>query len=409
MSFTIDTPAGSVGTRIREFRLIRDYSLAELGRRAHVSTSQLSRIENGEQPASPSITAAVARALGVTISVLHGQPYIHMLQQDQLDALLAPIVSALDSWDIPPAEDMAPHTLDEIAARTADVAGKRAAGEFGEVAEALPELIYETSLMVQMYGAPGRERERAHNQLAEVARTTAIVAYRLGYMGLARQALARMAAVAPYSGDPRQVAIERYERAQMTHAETSRPDRGVALIRQALRDLDDDGEPSTMAVRGTLLLRASALSATAGDRTAAGDWLGQARELADSATAADTAEQPPGTRYALAFGDLNVRLGELDLAVYADDYETATRVADAVQIPDSYQPTRVAGFLIRKAGAQAWTARQADALESLKQARAVAPQLTRYHPDVHETVGTLLRARQRAGDQLRAFALWSGI
>jgi transcriptional regulator with XRE-family HTH domain len=394
---------------LREFRLIRDYSLAELGRRAHVSTSQLSRIENGEQPASASITAAVARALGITISVLHGQPYVHMLQQDQLDALLAPITSALDSWDIPPSEDLAPRTLDEIASATADVARMRAAGEFGEVAEALPELIYEASLMAQIYAAPGRERERAHNLLAEIARTTAIVAYRLGYMGLARQALARMAAAAPHSGDPRQVAVERYERAQMTHAETSRPDRGVALIKQALRDLEDDGESSTMAVRGTLLLRASALSATAGDRTAAADWFGQAHDLAESAVVADANEDPPGTRYALAFGELNVTLGELDLAVLADDYEKARRVADSVRIPDSYQPTRVAGFLIRKAGAQAWTARHTDALESLEEARTVAPQLTRYHPDVHETVGTLLRARQRASDQLREFALWSGI
>ena len=82
------------GARIREFRAIRDYSLAELGRRAHVSTSQLSRVENGEQPASPSVLAAVARALDVTLSVLHGQPYIHMLQKDQLDRLVSPITSA---------------------------------------------------------------------------------------------------------------------------------------------------------------------------------------------------------------------------------------------------------------------------------------------------------------------------
>ncbi|WP_241265603.1 helix-turn-helix domain-containing protein [Streptomyces boncukensis] len=65
-------------------RAIRDLSLAELGRLAHVSTSQLSRVENGEQPASPSVLATVARALGVTLSVLRGQPYVHMLQKDQL-------------------------------------------------------------------------------------------------------------------------------------------------------------------------------------------------------------------------------------------------------------------------------------------------------------------------------------
>ncbi|MBD3008985.1 MULTISPECIES: hypothetical protein [unclassified Streptomyces] len=50
---------------------------------------------------------------------------------------------------------------------------------------------------------------------AEVSRTAAIVAYRLGYLDLARLALSRMAVAAPQSGDPRHVAIERYERAQM--------------------------------------------------------------------------------------------------------------------------------------------------------------------------------------------------
>jgi transcriptional regulator with XRE-family HTH domain len=398
-----------IGARIRELRAIRDFSLTELSRRAHVSTSQLSRVENGDQPASPSVLASVARALGVTLSVLHGQPYIHMLQKDQLDRLLAPISSALDAWDIPPEDDVPPRPLDEVAVRTATIAKLRAAGEFGDVAEALPELITDTALAVQLHTAPGRDRERAHNMQAEVARTTAIIAYRLGFMDLARLALARMAMAAPQSGDPRQVAVERYERAVITHAEASRPDRGVALVKQALRDLDDDGDPSTMAVRGTLLLRASALSAVQRDHTAADNWLGQADDLAEAAAAADAAADPPGTRYALAFGDLNVALGRLDVAMYQDDHEEALRVASQVRLPDSYQPTRVAGFLIRKASAEAWTARHDDALESLEKARETAPQLTRYHPEVHETVGTLLRARNRAADPLREFAQWSGV
>ncbi|MYZ36664.1 DNA-binding protein, partial [Streptomyces sp. SID4917] len=121
------------------------------------------------------------------------------------------------------------------------------------------------------------------------------------------------------------------------------------------------------------------------------------------------ATDPPGNRYALAFGELNVALGRLDVAMYQDDYETAVRVADEVRLPDSYQPTRVAGFLIRKAGAEAWTARHDASLASLEGAREKAPQLTRYHPEVHETVGTLLRARQRPAPELREFAQWSGV
>ena len=402
------SPTRGVGDRVRALRAIRDYSLTQLSTRSNVSRSMISMVETGDRPATPAIVGALARALGVTVSVLHGQPYVHMLQQDQLDALLGPITSALDSWDIPPDDGVSPLSLDDIAVRTSAISKRRAAGEFGEVADALPELIAHLSIAAQE-AAAGRDRERAHNMLSEVCRTTAIVAYRLGYMGLARQALARMAASAPLSGDPRQVAVERYERAVMTHAETSRPDRGVALVRQAIRDLDDDGEPSTMAVRGTLLLRASALSAAHSDHSSAAEWLGQARDLAAAAAAADAAEDLPGARYALAFGDLNVRLGELDLAMHKDDYEEALRVASEVHWPEDYQPTRIAGFLIRKASAEAWTAHGEESLKSLQEARDLAPLLTRYHPEVHETVGTLLRARQRAGEALRTFAEWSGV
>lgn len=397
-----------IGTRIREFRAIRGYSLAELGRYANVSPSMLSRVENGDRYASPAIIGAVARALGVTVSVLRGQPYIHMLQQDQLDALLFPISSALDSWEIPAEDDLPPLTLDELATRVVNVGQDRAGGEFARVAEALPELITAAATVVQEHVVPGDDRERAHHLQAEVARTAAILAYRLGYLGLARLALSRMAMAAPQSGDPRQVAVERYERAQMTHAESSRPDRGIALMRRALSDLSDDGDPNTRAVRGTLMLRAAALAAAHRDSAGADDWLGEAHDLAQ-AEAAAAGGTLPGTRYALAFGKRNVALGRMDVAMHREDPETALRWANQVHMPENYQPTRVAGFLIRKANAQAWTAQSDLALESLQGARKVAPQLTRYHPEVHETVGTLLRARRRASDALREFAQWSGV
>lgn len=400
-----DTTDTHIGTRIRELRLIRDYSLSDLSRRSHVSPSMLSMVENGDRPASPAVVGAVAGALGVTVSVLHGQPYIQMLQRDQLDALLTPISSALDSWDIPPDDDVPPPNLDELAAQVATTARARAAGDFGAAAEALPRLITDTAGAVLRATADGEARERAFYLQAEVARTTAIVAYRLGFMGLARLALSRMAAAAPHSGDPRQVAVERYERARMTHAEGSRPDRGLALVRLALRELDDDGTPETHAVRGSLMLRAAALAAAQGDHEQAQSWLGEADDLARAARGADAG----GSRYALAFGEANVGLGRMDIALYQNDHESACREAAGVRLPKGYQPTRVAGYLIRRASAETWTARHDEALATLQHARSVAPQLTRYHPEVHETVGALLRARRRAAEPLREYAQWSGV
>ncbi|WP_433892463.1 helix-turn-helix domain-containing protein [Streptomyces sp. CA-111067] len=395
MPITSDTSPDSVGARVREFRLIRDYSLAELGRRAHVSTSQLSRIENGNQPPSESVLSSVARVLGVSVSVLRGQPYMETLHRDQLDSLLQPIGTAFDDWDMALDDGPPPRALDVLESDVRRIRTLRAEAAFTEIADQLPGLISELALVTQLHHA-GRDRERAYAAQAEISRTAAIVAYRTGYMDLARLALVRMAIAAPQSGDPRQVAIERYERAQIA-ADSSRLDRGVSMMVHALRDLDDDGEQATRAVRGTLQLRAATLSARRGDKAGAASWLGEAAELAHA-----TGE----TRdYTLAFGPLSVRLHEISAAADQNDYDAALDVADQVRLPEDYPPTRAAHFWIDRAHAEVWTARPGKAFSSLLEARDVSPQLTRYHHSVRETMATLLRARQRAGDELREFAL----
>ncbi|WNI15140.1 helix-turn-helix domain-containing protein [Actinacidiphila sp. ITFR-21] len=398
MPHTRDTSPDSVGARIREFRLIRDFTLAELGRRAHLSTSQLSRIENGDQPPSESLLSSVARALAVNVSVLRGQPYMETLHLDRLDALLQPIGTAFDDWDMPPDDGPPPRALDVLEADVRRIHALRVKAAFTEIADHLPGLISELALVTQLHHA-GRDHERAYAAQAEISRTAAIVTYRLGYMDLSRLALARMAVAAPQSGDPRQVAIERYERAQIV-ADSSRLDRGVSLMKHALRDLDDDGDRATRAVRGTLQLRAATLSARQGDKAGAANWLGEAGELAD-----ETGE----TRdYALAFGPLSVRLHEISAAADQNDYDAALDVAEKVNLPEDYPPTRAAHFWIDRAHAQAWTARRNEAFASLVKARDYSPQLVRYHHSVRQTVGTLLRARQRASAPLREFAQWSG-
>ncbi|MGH4021446.1 MAG: helix-turn-helix domain-containing protein, partial [Pseudonocardiaceae bacterium] len=51
----------------------------------------------------------------------------------------------------------------------------------------------------------------------------------------------------------------------------------------------------------------------------------------------------------------------------------------------------------------------AKALDALNTARRTAPQQTRYHPMVAETVRTLARTERRRSDALRSFAAWMGI
>ncbi|MFE6284927.1 helix-turn-helix domain-containing protein [Streptomyces sp. NPDC057877] len=395
------TSIGGIGARIAEVRALRGYSLRELARRAHVSPSMLSRVESGDRPASPAIVSAVSRALGVTIGVLHGQPYIRMLQADQLDQLITPIGTALDDWDIPLGhDDPPPRSLPDLQQDVQSLTGRRARAEFMEIAAELPALIAEVNAHLLLNDRPGRHREQAAWLQAEICRTVYVVGRQIGYLDLARLALARMASAAPHSGDPRQVAIERWDRAQLM-ADAARHDRGVLLVRQALRDLDDDGDRATRAVRGALHLKGAILSSRQGDAEQADGWLSEAAGIAR-----DTGE----TRdYGLVFGPVNVAIHGMAAASDRDRHARALEQARKVRLPEDYPAARAAHYWTDRARAEAWTARPEDAIRSLQNARQAAPQQTRYQPSVHETVSTLLRARAKAPDPVVAFAQWCGV
>jgi transcriptional regulator with XRE-family HTH domain len=64
-----------IGLRIARLRKIHGLTRRLLAARANVSYSLLSKIERGDQPASPSFTAAIARALEVNVVDLTEQPY----------------------------------------------------------------------------------------------------------------------------------------------------------------------------------------------------------------------------------------------------------------------------------------------------------------------------------------------
>ncbi|RCG28889.1 XRE family transcriptional regulator [Sphaerisporangium album] len=367
-----------IGPRIAELRALRGYSLRDLGKRAHVSPSMLSRIESGDRHPSEPILAAVARAMGVDMSTLRGQPYIHMLQKDQLDTLLAPIAVALDGWDVHPLEDdPPPRPLPVLETELRGLIEKRAQGRFVEIGKDLPALIAEANHLVLLHDPPGRDRERAHWILSEVCRTVYVVTHRIGFNDLARLGLSRMAAAAAQSGDPREVAIERWNRAQLM-ADAARHDRGVRLVEQALRDLDDDGEVATQAVRGALHLKAAVLTGRQGDPDGAEDWLGEATRIAEQ-----TGETPA---YEVVFGPTNCLIHGMAMASDRDRHGKALERAAKVRMPNGYPAARAGHYWVDRARAEVWTARHAEAMESLETARHVAPDQTRYHPSVHETV-----------------------
>lgn len=403
MPYGTDEHTGGIGRRIAELRAVRSYSLRQLGQRAHVSASMLSMIEKGDRNASEEVVAAVARALGVGVSHLRGQPYREQMQQDRIDRMIEPLGGALDHWDLPPDPTAPPpRPLENLRTAVTSTVEMRAAADLGGLAETLPSLIAELVHAIHLHDRPGRTREELHGLQAEAARGVWRVAYRVGEMHLARLALSRMAQVAAQSGDPRQVAVERWMRAQ-TSVEGGRPgvDIGLRLVNQALQDLDDDGAPETRAVRGALHLKGSILSSRQGDPDASDEWLEEARGLAR-----ETGE----TRsYELTFGPTNVELHAVAAAADRDKHGLALKRAAKVEMPEDYPPGRVGHYYIDLARAQVWTAQHDKAFSSLVKAREVAPQMTRHHPQVRETAAALRRARARMPDPLRDFSLWCGM
>ena len=400
MAQATDGRPGGVGARIHELRALRDYSLRELAQRAHVSKSMLSDVERGQRQPSEQVIAAVAKALKVSVPVIHGQPFIEQLRKDQLDQLIAPLSNALDDWDIPPAGDVPPpRPLSEIEATINRVYRLRSQGRFGDLARMLPGTLAELSYAV-LDARPGTERERFCWLQSEAALGGFSVAYKLGYLDLARLALARMAAAAAQSGDPRQVAVERLKRAQLS-ANGPAIEMGLRLVTRALEDLDDDGSAPTRAVRGGLMLKGVQLHALVGRGDDSDTWLEEAHGLARDLGETD--------HYGMVFGPTNVGQHGVAAAGDRDEHGLALERAEDVHPPKGYSPLRAGQFLVDRARSQALMARPEDSLESLQEARKVTPQQTRYHPTTRETVGTLLRARPRPSQELREYALWSGV
>lgn len=394
------TPHG-VGRRIHELRALRGLSLAELGARAHVSAAMLSYIERGERTPSEQVVSAVARALHVTVSVLHGQPYIEQLRQDQLDKLIAPIAGALDAWDVPPDDaDPPPRGLDALTAEVMHLQKLRNDGDFGRLAELVPALLREISAAVLEHTSPGRAREQSHWLQSEVAATAFVVARRFGHMDLARLSLARMASAARESGDPRQVASERVKRVLMLW-DGPNFDAGLRLVNQTLRDLDDDGTRATRAVRGGTMLMGAVLQGLRGAEDDADAWLVEAQGWAD--------ELGETNDYLFLFGPTNAAIHAMRSAAARDQHDRALKVARKVRVPKGYAKAKGSEYWVHTAESLAVTAQADQALEALERAKELAPQQARYHPTVRETVGTLLRARSRPSDRLRAYAAWSGV
>lgn len=139
---------------------------------------------------------------------------------------------------------------------------------------------------------------------------------------------------------------------------------------------------------------------------------GQARQLDRArdhiAEAAEWAAQvPEGEYHGTAFGPSSVRIHEVTLAVDTNDPDGALRTAHDWDPSEALPAERRSHFYIDVARAHTQLNQGDSSVIALFQARAVAPEHTRFHPQVREMVSDLLVGAP--SQQVREYARWAAV
>ncbi|MFC0600016.1 helix-turn-helix domain-containing protein [Streptomyces palmae] len=389
------------GSRIARYRKQRGLLQQGLAIRANVSKSLLSKVECGQRPASPALVAACARALGVSTSDLLGQPFLAEMRRDRLDALIQPIRASMENWDIPLDWQTRARPVAMIRGDIDKLLTHRRQAEYLPMAVELPALIDEC--VQAAHTARGEAQRQAHECLAETFRCVFTLAWHLGFVDLATVAVQRLGWAAVRADEPGLAAMYGFLRAQTTFS-SGRYDLGMRVVDGALRDLDgqESRRPDGLAaMTGVLHLRAAIIAGRLGDHSHAQTRLAEARELARR-----TGELPV---FGVSWGPANVSVHSVAIASDLDNYGEAIDLARGVRFPDGWPRSRAGHHWLDLGKAQAWAGNATDALKSLQRARRIAPQLTRYHPTVRDTVAALRERERVRTPALAEYATWIGM
>ncbi|MCP2275219.1 hypothetical protein APR09_000766 [Nocardia amikacinitolerans] len=365
-----------------------------------MSYSLLRKVERGERPASPTFVAAVARALSVSVTDLTEQPYgSRNARPDSEQAAVPALRQALVEGDDPEL-DTEPRSLADLSKAVAEIKAWDRRTKHAEAVRALPDVL--RHLHRACRDLPVGRQPVAHELLSAAYGYAVVSLYRLGHLDLAHLADERSRAAAALGSDPLRAAVGEWNHALILLFDGS--------YRVGLRSIDraagyvDLAPPSesSSAVRGALHLRASILAARTGDTDLADAHLGHA-------SAHVAAGQERLNFYGTKFSGTNVDIHRVAVPVELADGTTAVTRAAKIQLPKGTAPSRSGHFWIDLSRAWLLHGDRRRALRALNEARRIAPQLTRYHPQVHETVHALAVSDARSTHSLANFAAWCGV
>jgi transcriptional regulator with XRE-family HTH domain len=396
-----------VGSRVAVIRKARGWTGRELASRAHVSYSLLAKVESGAAPATPALIGAVARALRVDVPRITGQPYQEPRgQAARLHETIGPIRRSVDTYDLPD-ESITPRSFDQLAADVARVSALGQQAKYLQIGTELPGLLDELGMAV--HSAPEPDRPALYALLAEAYSGASAIANLLGYLDLRGQVVERIKWASEQSGDPLRVQRVRWQRTASLMAVGAYA-QALTLMEQVRRDLGDDitaMDGPTLSVYGSTHLRSAILAARAAGASAPG-YAQDAWAHMDAARLAAAQMRTDRNDYGLAFGPSNVAQHEIAVAVELEDGEEAVRRSRSIRLGPGVPSVRRGHHYIDLARGYVMAGDYAGGLRCLQQARRIAPQQTRHHPMVRETVLTIASAR-RGREDLSLFASWLGV
>ncbi|PSK82253.1 hypothetical protein CLV63_14323 [Murinocardiopsis flavida] len=160
-------------------------------------------------------------------------------------------------------------------------------------------------------------------------------------------------------------------------------------------------DENSIALSGAAHLRGAILAARARDKPRADEHIQEATRLGGMIGHESTA-------YDTNFGPGNVEIHRVAVALETGDPGRAARLGSQIHIPSDVKATRIGHHWQDVARAWTLSGDHSAALKALNRARHAAPQQTRYHPHVHETIHAIAAAQRRKSDTLAHFSAWLG-
>ncbi|MBP2703494.1 helix-turn-helix transcriptional regulator [Microbispora sp. RL4-1S] len=383
------------GQRLANLRRRRRLTQEQLGLAVGYATATIKAIEQGRRPLDRgSVILAFARALQCAPTDITGVPYLPDAdpEAEHASSTIAAVHRALLMHGQVPRlaeQDVAAVDLDALAGRVRQAMIYRRDVTLARSGELLPGLLRD--LQIAAHTLTGDQQRRAYRLLCYGYKCALSLARSLGHAAITTMAAERCRLAARQTDDPLLAAAAEWTWAD-EFIRVGEHDAAADIIDQALNDVSgapaDATQPEVLSLQGAFALKAALNSARAADAGGMTQGLEHAQRAADLLRA-------DRDDYGLSFGPANVAIWSVSMQVELGRGREAVRRGERITLPTGYSGQRRSTLQIDLGRAHYMNGQREQALDCLLAAEQIAPQMTRLHPAVRETVGAMIRTAPR--------------